>query len=499
VTLPLAASPTSPTPGLSLIVNLKPTTVSPGSQTIRGLIVGPKNASGTITANTQVKAITSQDLFETYAGIGSLPGLAYKKLAARYPSAQIDYIAPPESGGAAATGSLTWAGTLTSAGTAHIVVQGVAIDVPWNVGEDIDAMRTKVTTYVGRYASRLFATCTSSATTGVNTFTANTKGPVGNDVTLRCTLEGCAGGSVTVSAARLTGGTTEPDFTTALALAAGTEYDFIGLCISNADAAATAGNFAKLKTYIKAHNEGNGALLQQGVCAYTLLRTGITAAAAAMNEQFLEIMCSEDDESLPCEIMGDEMGDRMYWVTQKYSRNRIGNPSLICGSDDPAGDMPTIAESDAALLAGVSLIGYAADKSPCVLRSITTYTQTPAGAAILPTDCNEIDAMYQYAKDLRAALPVEFANCQIAPDSDEPGDELPEGVIEERDIKAFIVNRTKEFWIRKGIFSKKYFDAHVADLIVKINDVDENQVDIFIPQKPSKNLAKMGVYVQKAG
>jgi phage tail sheath gpL-like len=476
--------------------------VSPGSQTIRGLILAPKNASGTITNNTEVVEVTGQDVIETSAGIGSLGALAYKKLAARYPQAQIDYVSPTPSAGEAATGTLTFDGTLTEAGTAHIIIQGVKIDVPWNVGESPDAMKAKVTTYCGKYAAQMFATVTSAVTTGVNTVTANQNGPAGNDITLRCTLEGCTGGTVAVSAARLTDGTTEPDFTTALATVAGTEYDFIGVCISNADAASTSGNFSKVKTHIAAYNEGNGALLQQGIVGYTLTRTAAATPTASLNRQFLEFICSENDDSLPCEVMGDEMGDRMRLVVTKYSANRIGRASLICGSPDPNGDKPTLAESDAALLAGVSLIGYAADGSPCVLRAITTYTQTPAGAVVLPTDCNEIDAMYVVAKDLRAALQVEFKECKVARDSDDadPEDPLPEGVVEERDIKAFIVSRILGFWIPKGVVDGAHFRANFAEsLVVSVNDTDETQVDIFVPLKPSKNLAKMGLYMQKAG
>jgi hypothetical protein len=46
-----------------------------------------------------------------------------------------------------------------------------------------------------------------------------------------------------------------------------------------------------------------------------------------------------------------------------------------------------------------------------------------------------------------------------------------------------------------------HFDEQVTSgkLIVKVNATDETQVDIFIPAKPFKNLAKLGVYLAKDG
>jgi phage tail sheath gpL-like len=504
--IPLAAPPTNPTPGFWLTVNLKPQNVTPGSQTLRGLILAPANETGgAATADTQVNKLLGLTDAETAAGQGSLASLLYQRLIARFPGAQIDLVCPTASGGASATGTFTFSGTITAAYTVRWKISGRIIDVPWNAGEDADTLKTRCITYIGRSVRDLFAAATSGGT-GAVLFTAKGKGPAGNDITVTCTLIGGTGGVVTPSGLtsnKLTGGTTEPDFTTALATVSGIEYDFFGLGISNADAVSTTGNVVKTLAHINSLNSGPQSKLSQVVVGHTGLRTAVPAVTAVLNDQVAEIICAQNADDLPCEICGSEMGDRMNWRSLYYNYNRINNalPELY-GSPNPVTDNPTMpAQSDAALLAGVSLLGYTQTGKVFVIRSVSTYTATPEGAQVLPTDCNEVDAIYEYAKDLRAAIPVEFAHARVIADlSDESQDEIPEGCVECRDILGFIVMRTQQFWVPKGVIDGAKFQASLdaKQLIVKINDVDATQVDIFIPASAVKNLAKFGVYMQKA-
>jgi phage tail sheath gpL-like len=499
--VPLAASPTSPTPGLWLTVDLIPKNVSPGSQPVKACILAPKNASGAIVNNTEIRPVLSLEEIEVAGGEGSLGSLAYARLKAKHPNCQVDYVSPTPSAGAAATGSIQVTGTITANYTGRIKIMGRTIDVPWNVGETASQWHAKAVTYIGRYKRDLFVSASVGTTPDRVLLTANSAGPAGNDVKVSFELLDGAGGTIATVDATLSGGTTEPDFTTALATIAGREYDFIGVCLSNADVVSTSGNFSRLDTHVTGIDEGPAAKLQQGVAGHTLTRTGAAVSSAARNEQQLELINLQNALSLPCEIMGDEIGGRMQGVALKISANRIGEEMLVYGATDPVANDPTTAQSDAALLAGLSIGGYTANGTPKLIRAITTYTATPTGAQVLPTDCNEIDAIYQYAKDLRASLPVEFAGAKVTKDLVEGDEDLPEGVVEERDIKAFIVARTKNFWIPKGVIDGTHFSEQLAGgkLIVKVNATDETQVDIFIPAKPFKNLAKMGVYLAKDG
>ncbi len=504
--IPLAVAPSNPVPGLHLTVNLLYGAASPGSGTIRALLVGPKNETGgDMTQDTEIRTVNSPEDVKTAAGQGSLPHLAYKALFANDPTARVDLLCPTKSGGTAATGTITYSGAITTDGTVRHWIQGRVIDVPWNVGEDVDAMVTKAVAYINRYADDLFVTATDAVGAGIVDLTAKGKGPAGNDVTLRARIiEGCAGGTVGVSAATLTNGATEPVFTTALASAQGTEYDFIVLCCSNADTNAASGNNpANLETHITGLNTGLNAKLQQGVVASTATIAAAKTGAVGRNEETIEHLCGVGLESLPCELAGAECGDRMRRRKLNPNSNRIGTELKgLYPSADILGDNPTEAEAIDAMQNGVSLIAYTATGTLTLMRPITTHSQDAAGNPdVRCFDVNEVDALYDYAKDLRAALPQEFKQAKIAKDRVAGDEPLPEGVVEESDVKQFIISRTKGFWVPKGVIDGDAFDAAVANgtFVVEVNATDPTQVDIFIPAEPYKILSKFGLYIAKAG
>jgi phage tail sheath gpL-like len=504
--IPLAVAPTTPTPGMYLQVNLLAGATSPGSGGLRALIVGPANTTGgDITADTEVRTINTETEIKTAAGAGSLPHLAWKAAQRANRALRCDLLCPTESGGSAASGTITVSGTITTDGNVRCVIMGRVIDVPWLVGETADNWVTKAVTAINAHSDDLFVTASDAVASGAVDLDAKGKGPAGNDVTLRAEItEGCASGSVTVSGANLSGGTTEPDFTTALANVQGTEYDFILLCGSNADVnAASSNNPAALETHIDLLNTGLQAKLQQGVYGSTGTIAAAKTGAVGRNSEKLEHTVTVNGESLPCEFGGWEMGDRMAQRLLKFNANRIGRkPIGLYGSADITSDNPTQAESDDALDNGVTPFGYTANGELYVIRPITTHSQDDSGNQDKRCfDVNEVDAMYEVAKDLRVAIPVEFEGAKVARDRETGDEELPEGVVEERDIKAFIQSRIQEFWVPKGVVNGVEFAAAVAagELVVQVNDTDETQVDIYIPAKPFKVLSKFGMTIDKVG
>lgn len=508
MTVPLAVSPTTPTPGMYLQVRLLAGATSPGSGGLRALIVGPANTTGgNITADTEVRTINTETEIKAAAGPGSLPHLAWKAAYAAHKSVRCDVLCPTESAGAAATGTITVSGTITTDGNVRVVIMGRTIDVPWLVGETPDNWVTKAVTAINARSDELFITASDGVPAGQVDLDAKGKGPAGNDVTLRAEItEGCASGSVAVSGANLAGGTTEPDFTTALSNVQGTEYDFILLCISNADAnAASSNNPSRLQSHIENLNTGLQALLQQGIYGTSGTIAAAKTGAVGRNEELLEHLVCVNGESLPCEFGGWELGDRMAQRLLYYNANRIGRKpttGTLYGSADVLADNPTQSESDDALDNGVTPFGYTANGEMYLIRPITTHSQDDNGNADKRCfDVNEVDAMYEVAKDLRVALPVEFQGAKVTRDVETGDEEPPEGVIEERDIKAFIASRILEFWAPKGVVDGVAFATAVTngELIVQVNDTDETQVDIFIPAKPFKVLSKFGMTIDKVG
>lgn len=504
MTQPIAVDPSNPKPGLYLTVDLLGGASSPGAAGLRCAILSPPATGlGNITVGSEIRPVFSPEDVETAIGRG-LGYLAMKALLANDPLALVDLIAPAESGGVAATGTLTFTGTPTANCAWNVFVMGVLSQLTWNVGDSTTAARDNNFPLINAQSADLFAIA-SAGSAGVINLTARSKGPAGNDVTLRVVQTAGAGGTLTPSGAKLTGGTTEIDITTALATAAVKEYDYILPCLSNSDAQSATGNPQKLTTHIDTYKVGSNAKLQQGVYG----STGTTAAAktntVARNHTNIEHFNSVNDESLPCEIAAAELGDRMRRRRRDINANRVLQPlKRIRGAADVFGNTPSDTQAIDALNNGVTIMSYTANGQPMLLRSVTTHSQDTLGNPDKRCfDTNEVDALYDYAKDLRAAIPQEF----LTPDGQvkiaknrQPGDEeLPAGVAEERDVEAFIITRTLDFWVPKGVIDGVKFNAAVLDgtLSVTVNASDPDQVDVFIPAAALKILAKIGVYLAK--
>lgn len=506
--VPLAVDPSNPSPGLYLTVNLLRGTTSPGTAGVKALILTPPaTVTGDIAVGTELRAVYSADDIETAAG--KCPGyFAAKALWANDPQALVTLGVCAESAGAAAAGTITFAGTPSANETYRVWIHGVSIDLTWTVGDGVTAARDAAVLAINAKSADLFAIA-SAGSGGVVNITARTKGPIGNDITLRVSKLAGTGGTLTASGAKLTSGTTEHDYTTILATAAGTEYDYILIATSNADAqsSSASSNPGRLKTHIATYKTGTAAKLQQGVYGSTGSISSAKTNAVAMNSENLEHVCSVNDESLPCELAGAELGDRMRRRRRESNANRVFQPlARVRGSADPVGDQPTDAERIDALNNGVTLIAYDGSRSPILLRPITTHSiDTANNQDRRAFDTSEIDALYDYAKDLRAALPQEFLSpdgqVKIAKNRVTGSDPLPAGVVEERDVRSFIASRTMEYWVPKGVIDGALFQAAIDDgsLVCEVNASDPTQLDVFVPAVAFKILAKIGLYVAKVG
>jgi phage tail sheath gpL-like len=169
------------------------------------------------------------------------------------------------------------------------------------------------------------------------------------------------------------------------------------------------------------------------------------------------------------------------------------------GSADKLGDKPTAAELESALYNGVTPVTYNAQDAEQVKRPIVTHSKTSTGAddgRLL--DTQNVDATYIYARDLRDNLPLAFPNAKLSEDLVAGEDPLPKGVTEERDIKAWLVDRSR-FWVGEGVIDGPTLTEVVADgsFIVQVNSSDATQVDIVIPLKVIQPLAKFGLVVQR--
>lgn len=502
--VPTAVAASVLTPGIFVTVDLLAGAANPGTGAINILLIAPKTSAGNLTVDTEVRAGTGLGSALTAYGAGAIGYLAARALYAKDPAATVDFCAPT-AGSGAATISITATGSPAADTAVNLTIAGTLFQIPWLNGQSADTFKATAIAQINASSTTCPATA-SAGGTGVTTLTFKTTGKPGNDCLVQAVLNAAQTGTEALSGAatptHLSGGTTDFDVTTVLSSASGKEYHFIVLCSSNADAQAASGtNTAKIKTQIGNNNTGLNAKLQQCIVASTGAESAAKTGAIGLNSAVFQHINMVDAQSLPGVLAAREAGARSAAIKIDPAANRIGEViDNVVASYQPITDTPTLAGSEDALGNGVSLTGYTANLTPILIRPITTYSQDSLGAPDRRClDVQNVDAAYIVVRDVRTMLAQTYPNAKImkdAPAGSEPPD-IP-GVVEERDIKGSVINRLR-FWQRQGVVDKTRLDSAIADgsLIVQVDASDETQVDVVMPFKIVKPLAKFSLYAQR--
>lgn len=505
----LAVSPSVLVPGLYLTVNLLAGTSGPATGDLKVCLMATQSSAGDLTDDTEVRRGGGESSASTAFGPGTVGHLAAELLYTIYPTAIVDFVSPA-AGSGTATLAVTIAGVPTSNNVIDIDIMGRTWEVSWLVGETAAAIATRVIDSITQRTNELACTAVTGGS-GVCTINGKVAGNVGNDILVYMKLRSGTTGTETINTgvtldSQLAGATTDPDFTNAIAAIAGTEYHFIVPCLSNADAknVSTANNLSLLKTHIENNNTGLDAKLQTFLVGFTELWTEAVAstphANSCGNAEFGEFITCEYGRSLPGELAGRECGGWLLGLGTDPAVNRIGEKLTgVYGSRDKIADKPTSTELQSAIGNGVTPVSYDATDAEMLVRPVTTHSLDDAsGPDRRLLDCQNVHATYIVARDIRSRLPAEFPNAKITPDIEPGGDPPPRGVIEEKDIKAFIISILR-FWQTEGVIQKASLDTAIdtGTLIVQVNSSDPTQVDINIPFKIIQPLAKMGVVAQR--
>lgn len=508
MTIPLAVSPSVLTPGLYMTVDLLAGTASPGSGVLRVALLASKSSAGDLTDDTEVRSGAGEASAATAFGAGTVGHLAAKLVYQEYAPAQVDFISPVPGSGTA-TLDVTAAGAPTSNQVTDWDVMGRTFEVTWLVGESADDFRDKAIAAITSRANDLAVTA-SSGGAGVVTVDSTVDGNIGNDVLVKAKLRLAQTGTETLTGAvtltNLASGSSDPDLTNALAAIAGREYHIVLPCLSNADVeqVVSDNNIKRTLDHINGLNTGLGAKLQQIVVGYS--GAIATAKATALdangcnNDGVAQLILCVNGRGLPGELGARETGGRIAAESLDPAANRIGElMGGYVGSADTIADTATQPESEDALGNGVSLVSYTVGGAAILVRPVTCHHQdTVGGADRRLLDVQNVSAAYIVARDVRDNLPLAFPQAKISPDIEEGSEPPPEGVVEERDVKAWVINRLRA-WERKAVVTRASLDAAIADgsLIVQVNSSDATQVDIVMPFKVVQPWAKTGVVAQR--
>lgn len=211
-----------------------PSQANTATQNARALLIGQITSSGTATPNVAVQAY-SQTQVNGLCGLNSMLALKYAAYRLMDPFGEV-WLGPlaDASGGTAATGSISFTGPATAAGTLPLYLMGVSIPVAVNSG---DTASTIATNTVAAIAASVGVAC-SAAADGTHAYqvdlTALHKGLALNDIDIRFAYRGAQNGEVIPPGVGYTitpfaSGATNPTLTTLLSNLGVQLFDYIDL------------------------------------------------------------------------------------------------------------------------------------------------------------------------------------------------------------------------------------------------------------------------------
>lgn len=354
---------------------------SVGSIALKCVLMGGKTSGGSAVVETLYDVTTPEEA-ATYFGIQSeLANMAYAALDT--PGVTLQCIAVAEAGGAAAaTSTLTIAGTWTESGQITIQLDDTIIDVAFDsTMTTVTLAAAQVVAIVNQaYFGRLF--CTASNVAGVVTFTTASKGVRQNQHTLfivdqnrkpsGMTLAIAGGTALSNGGVPFSGGSGTDSVDLALTAMDGVQNDYIGAAHNDTT------NVGKIETKVNAKAAFDVGLLEQ----YVVSSNGTQAAAIALGQaQMNDVlgMCLWVPLGVqhPSRIAARVAAQRSVTEGADPNHNYDNEPINGAAPHFRSADSPSRAVLKAALNASLTPC-KTIDGKLCIVRAITSKSLTGA-------------------------------------------------------------------------------------------------------------------------
>jgi phage tail sheath gpL-like len=183
------------------------------------LVFGIKTGSGSLAVNTPTQIFSADDA-AVLAGRGSQAHQMAVAVFGANRDAEVTLVVMAAPAGAAATGTLTYSGTATTATPIILQVEDQSVVVPVAVGDSAATIASAANSAMAEFTN---LHVTSSVLLAVQTFTARSNGAHGNQIRFGV-LQNTPG--ITITPVAMSGGTGDPALSTAIAALGGTRYKY---------------------------------------------------------------------------------------------------------------------------------------------------------------------------------------------------------------------------------------------------------------------------------
>lgn len=454
------------------------------AQTQRTLIIGQMLGAGTAAPNVPVKALGQA---KALAGAGSVLAEMAAVYAANDPSGEL-WILPlsDDAAATAATGTLTFTGTTTAAGTLSLYIgaaplnptlQGLPQPLSIAIGTGQTALQVAATVAAAINAATDLAV-SAAANAGVVTLTAKNKGLCGNDIGLAVNFLGTVAGEalpagITAAVMAMANGATNPALTTALMNLADLGFDFIISGLNDPTSTAALKAFMSDAT---GQWSWTKQLFGHVFYGYNGTQGAAAAYAAAMNDQHALVLPQQGSPT-PSWLWAA-------WLVGLAAPSLRADPGLPLHTLTGTGVLaPPIASRfgitirNMLLYSGCSTFTVDASGNVALERMITTYVTNAQGQA--DNSYLKLTTMFliMYAvRRMRDMVQAKYGRKKLAADGTRPL--AGSNVVTPSMIKADIIAEYRAMEAEGYVQGSDTFAANVQ---VEKNATNVDRVDVLFP------------------
>ncbi|PCJ57850.1 MAG: phage tail protein [Rhodospirillaceae bacterium] len=439
---------------------------------VKILVLGQRLAAGTVAEGvpTQVLDVAAA---EEYFGRGSMLHLMFRALKKANNFTETVAIALDDLGaGVAATGTLTFTGVPTQAGTLNLYIAGQRVRVGVITTDAVADVASNVAAAVNAATDM---PVTAGAALGVVTLTARHKGESGNDIDLRLNYQldekTPAGLVLTIAAmGSVVAGTGNPDIATAIA-AFGSDW-YTDIAMPWTDAA----NLAALESELAARF---GPLQMMDGHAYAAARGthgGLTTLGNSRNSPHLSVIGADSSPTHPWAWAATLCGVCAFHA--KIDPARPFQTLVLNSILPPAIDKRfTLEERNLLLHDGIATFTVDDGGLVHIERAITTY-ETNAGGVDDPSylDLNTLKTLAYLRYSVRARILTRYPRHKLADDGTNYG--AGQAIVTPSVLKMELVALFKD-WEDAGL--AEGIEQFKTSLIIERDAGDPNRVNAIIP------------------
>lgn len=452
----------------------------------KAMMFGQKRSTGTATADVPV-LVTSEAQAITLFGRGSFLHLMVRKFLQANKFTGLTVIPQADNGaGVAATGSVTFTGPATAAGTIEFLIAGQKIEVAVASGDTDETISAAFVAAITAALDLPITAAVDGTDPEKTNITCRHKGLLGNGIDIRhsyYTGEALPAG-VGVTIVAMASGTTAPSLTTSISNMTETQYDVIAFPYNDATSL-TAIEAELLDRW--------GAVRQNDGMAFTCkddTNANLITFGNGRNSKHVSCLGVYKMPNPSFEICASFAGIAAYYLQIDPARplQTLELPGILPPA--PADEF-TLQERNLMLFDGMATCKVTASNTMALERVISMYQVNGAGAA----DVSYLDVMTLFTLsyirwDWRNHMLSKYARHKLASDGTRYG--AGQAIITPKVGRAEAIAKFRQ-WEELGLVEGG--DQFKRDLIVERNATDVNRMDFLLSPDLVNQLMVMGTQI----